>query len=215
MKHTLMPWERGVIFRHGKFVEVLEPGRHRRRFRDQLHRVDVRPRSHTPGWQDIPTSDGVLIRITLILQWAISDPAQYLQATAAPEAELHLLVQVALRTAVLTRAHDEVDRARAAIGTEVHTTVRDRATALGIDLREVAVRDIVMPTELRNAALSEILARAESRASLERARGETAALRSLLNAARLAEDHPALLQLRALQTANTVVVERQQPTTPH
>ncbi|MFE9745692.1 slipin family protein [Saccharothrix saharensis] len=207
MKHTLMPWERGVVFRHGKFIEVLGPGRHRRSFRHRVHHVDVRPRSHTPGWQDIPTADGVLIRITLVLHWAIDDPARYVQATAAPEVELHLLVQVALRAAVLTRAHDEVDRSRDTIATEVHSTVRDRATALGIDLREVAVRDVVMPPELRKAALSELLARSEARAALERARGETAALRSLLNAARLAEDHPALLQLRALQTANTVVVE--------
>jgi regulator of protease activity HflC (stomatin/prohibitin superfamily) len=203
-----MPWERGVVFRHGKLVEVLEPGRHRRGFRHVVHRVDVRPRSHTPGWQDIPTADGVLIRVTLVLHWAISDAARFVQAAAAPEVELHLQVQVALRAAVLTRAHDEVDRSRDAIATEVHTAVTARATTLGIDLREVAVRDVVMPTELRKAALTELLARAEARATLERARGETAALRSLLNAARLAEDHPALLQLRALQTANTVVVER-------
>ncbi|GAB2969165.1 slipin family protein [Saccharothrix stipae] len=208
MKHTLMPWERGVVFRHGKLVEVLEPGRHRRNFRHRVHHVDVRPRAHTPGWQDIPTADGVLIRVTLVLHWAISDAARYVQEAAAPEVELHLQVQVALRAAVLTRAHDEVDRSRDAIATEVRTAVTARAATLGIDLREVAVRDVVMPTELRKAALTELLARAEARATLERARGETAALRSLLNAARLAEDHPALLQLRALQTANTVVVER-------
>jgi len=36
-------------------------------------------------------------------------------------------------------------------------------------------------------------------AQLERARGETAALRNLANAARLANDTPALLKLRLLQ----------------
>ncbi|MEU4764301.1 slipin family protein [Actinosynnema sp. NPDC023794] len=208
MKHTLMPWERGVVFRHGKLVEVLDPGRHRRSFRHQVRYLDVRPRSQTPGWQDIPTSDGVLIRVTLVLVWAISDPAQHVQAAATPEVELHLATQIALRTAVLTRTHDEVDPSRAAIAAEILAAVAPRAADLGIDLREVAVRDVVMPTELRKAALAELLARSEARASLERARGETAALRTLLNAARLAEDHPALLQLRALQSANTVVVER-------
>jgi hypothetical protein len=42
-------------------------------------------------------------------------------------------------------------------------------------------------------------ARAAGQAALERARGQTAALRSLANAARLAQDVPALLQLRTLQ----------------
>ncbi|HNB24198.1 MAG TPA: hypothetical protein PKZ32_17395, partial [Candidatus Melainabacteria bacterium] len=36
--------------------------------------------------------------------------------------------------------------------------------------------------------------------ALERARGETAALRSLANAAKMLETNPMLLQLRALQT---------------
>ncbi len=46
--------------------------------------------------------------------------------------------------------------------------------------------------------------------ALERARGEAAALRTLANAARLVEEHPALLRLRTIQAAtgpgNTVVL---------
>ena len=54
-------------------------------------------------------------------------------------------------------------------------------------------------------------ARQEGLAALERARGETAALRNLANAAKLLDDHPRLLQLRMLQavgesTGNTLVV---------
>jgi hypothetical protein len=49
------------------------------------------------------------------------------------------------------------------------------------------------------------------RAALEKARGETAALRSLANAARMMDDNPNLLQLRALQAladsgGNTLVL---------
>ena len=208
MKHTLMPWERGVVFRHGELVDVLGPGRHRLSRRHDVRRLDVRPRSHTPAWQDVPTSDGVLVRVTLVLAWSIADPAVFVQAAAVPEAELHLAVQIALRAAVLTRAHDEVDPARDAIAAETLAAVTPRAAALGVELRELAVRDVVMPTELRKAALAELVARSEARATLERARGETAALRSLLNVARLAETHPALLELRALQSATTVVVNR-------
>ncbi|MCA1706792.1 MAG: hypothetical protein LC808_27445 [Actinobacteria bacterium] len=47
------------------------------------------------------------------------------------------------------------------------------------------------------------MARAEGLAALERARGETAALRNLANAARLCADNPALLQLRLLQQLST------------
>src|SRR5262249_10211862 len=56
-----------------------------------------------------------------------------------------------------------------------------------------------------------VKAQKEGQAALERARGETAALRNLANAARTMEENPTLLQLRALQTladspGNTLVL---------
>ncbi|MEU6155372.1 SPFH domain-containing protein [Actinosynnema sp. NPDC047251] len=210
MKHTLMPWERAVHFRRGELIGELGPGEHTLGRRDQLHRVDTRPRSQTPAWQDVPTSDGVLIRVTLAVTWAVADATAFVVAAQDPTAELHLALQLALRAAILTRPHDQVDPARGEVSVEIQDIIRPRVAELGIELRQAAVRDVVMPAELRKAALAELVARSESRACLERARGETAALRSLLNAARLAEEHPALLQLRSLQAAQTVVVH-----TPH
>ncbi|MBB5960070.1 regulator of protease activity HflC (stomatin/prohibitin superfamily) [Saccharothrix tamanrassetensis] len=206
MRHTLLPWERGVHFRRGCLVGELGPGEHDLGRRDTLHRVDTRARSHTPAWQDVPTSDGVLVRVTLVVTWSVADATAFVVAAADPAAELHLALQLALRTAVLARTHDRVDPDRSTVADEVQDIVRPKAVPLGVDLTAVAVRDVVMPTELRKAALAELVARSEARAALERARGETAALRSLLNAARLAEEHPALLQLRSLQSAQTVVV---------
>ncbi len=208
MKRTLYPWERGVLFDRGVLVGEVGPGRHRMRMRTVLNRVDVRSRTMTPAAQDVPTADGVLVRVTVVVRWAVSSPTRFVMESAEPESELYTAVQLALRGAVLTRAHSAVDPERAAIAAEVLAGVAARAGELGISVADVAVRDVVMPAELRRTALAELVAAAEGRAALERARGETAALRSLLNAARLAEEHPALLELRALQAASTVVVDR-------
>ncbi|GAA3852140.1 hypothetical protein GCM10022243_17260 [Saccharothrix violaceirubra] len=207
MKHTFLPWERGVHFRRGVIVGELGPGEHRLRRDDVVKRVDVRAKNHVGAWQDIPTADGVLVRVTSVLKWMITDAVRYLSVSADPVQDLHLAAQLALRAAVLTRPHDRVEPERAAIGAEVLAALGDPVTGLGLVVEKVDVRDVIMPAELRKAALAEIVARAEGRAALERARGETAAVRSLLNAARLAEEHPALLQLRALQSAGTVVVD--------
>jgi regulator of protease activity HflC (stomatin/prohibitin superfamily) len=208
MKRTLFPWERGVRFDRGVLVGELGPGRHRVPFRAVLTRVDIRPRTMTPAAQDVPTADGVLVRVTVVVRWAVSAPTKFVLEAASPEDELYTAVQLALRGAVVTRAHSAVDPERVDIAAEVAARIAPRAEELGISVAEVAVRDVVMPAELRRAALAELVAASEGRAALERARGETAALRSLLNAARLAEEHPALLELRALQTASTVVVDR-------
>lgn len=208
MKHTLYPWERAVRFDRGVLVGEVEPGEHKFPRHVVLHRVDLRSRSLTPAAQDVPTADGVLVRVTVVIRWAVSSATAFVVASAGPEAELYTAVQLALRGAVITRVHSAVDPEREAIAAEVLAAVGPRAAELGISVSEVAVRDVVMPGELRRAALAELVAASEGRAALERARGETAALRSLLNAARLAEEHPALLELRALQAASTVVVDR-------
>jgi regulator of protease activity HflC (stomatin/prohibitin superfamily) len=208
VRYTLMPWERGVLFRDGALIGETGPGKHRKRLRDRLDRVDVRPRSQALPWQDVPTADGVLVRVTVVTKWAVADATAYVVAVEDPASELYLAVQLALRAAVAARPHDQLDTGRAEIGADMLAAVRERAAELGIEVRDVALRDVVMPAELRSAAVAEIVARGEARAALERARGETAAMRSLLNAARLAEEHPALLELRALQSAQTVVVER-------
>jgi hypothetical protein len=69
----------------------------------------------------------------------------------------------------------------------------------------------MVPGELKRAFAGIVAARREGEAALERARGETAALRSLANAGRLVDENPGLLQLRLLQqleasSGNTVVM---------
>jgi regulator of protease activity HflC (stomatin/prohibitin superfamily) len=69
---------------------------------------------------------------------------------------------------------------------------------------------MMFPGEMKKAFAQVVKAQKEGQAALERARGETAALRSLANAARVMDDNPNLLQLRALQaladsSGNTLV----------
>lgn len=66
---------------------------------------------------------------------------------------------------------------------------------------DVVIKDVVLPGELRAAAME--LATAQQRAAiqLEQARAETAALRSMANAAKLLDDHPALARQRLVQAA--------------
>ena len=65
--------------------------------------------------------------------------------------------------------------------------------------------------EMKKVFAQVVKAQKEGQAALERARGETAALRNLANAARTMDENPSLLQLRALQTladssGNTLVL---------
>jgi len=77
----------------------------------------------------------------------------------------------------------------------------------------VAIRDIMVPANLRDAFAAATIAQKQGQATLERARGEVASMRALANAARMTQDHPSLLQLRAIQAVqasegrNTLVLD--------
>ena len=69
----------------------------------------------------------------------------------------------------------------------------------------------MVPSEMKRAFAGIVAARREGEAALERARGETAALRGLANAGRMLDDNPGLLQLRILQqlgasSGNTIML---------
>jgi regulator of protease activity HflC (stomatin/prohibitin superfamily) len=193
-------WERVLAYRDGRFVEVLGPGRHRRaRRRQRFVRVVVRPRLLVVSGQEVPTADGLTVKVSLLATCRTADPRRWHEAVEGADDFVHAALQVALREAVAGRTLDELLAARESLPEELRTAVAARAEAVGVAVPDVAVRDVMLPAELRRAAAGVATARAEGLASLERARAEVAATRALANAARMVAEQPGLLQLRTLQ----------------
>jgi regulator of protease activity HflC (stomatin/prohibitin superfamily) len=208
---TLPQWERGVLFRHGRIVRVLEPGRHRRWAGGlTLRTVDLRPWVVLLPTQEVPSADGATLKVTVAGQAWIEDPIGYVTASRDPEQALYLAVQIALREVLSTTSVADLLAGRQGVGDRLREGVRGLGE-LGIVLEQLEVKDIVLSGELKKAQAEVLVARAQGLAALERARGETAALRSLANAARMATDNPAIIQLRLIQqlessTGHTVVI---------
>jgi hypothetical protein len=89
---------------------------------------------------------------------------------------------------------------RNAIDAQLLPIVQSLANAIGINAIAVQVKDIILPGDLKRAFAETLKAKQEGQAALERARGESAALRNLANAARVLEGNPALMNLRVLQS---------------
>ena len=71
---------------------------------------------------------------------------------------------------------------------------------IGLNVLAVEVKDVMFPADLKRAFGEVLKAKQEGQAALERARGESAALRNLANAARVLEGNPALMNLRLMQS---------------
>ena len=198
-RHVVRQWERGLLFRHGSLVATLGAGAHRRwRSGYTMRRVDLRPWVATVPTQEVPTADGVTAKVTVAGPVTVVDPVAFVVATQDAHAALYLAVQVALRELVASVAVDELVASRAELGDRLTAAVRG-LDAIGVALTRLEIKDIVLPGDLKRAQADVLVARAQGLAALERARGETAALRNLANAARLAADNPVLVQLRLLQ----------------
>jgi len=206
-------WESVLVYRDGRLETTLPAGRHRVWLRRrELVRFDLRPEATVLPGQELLTADGLSAKVSLVARSRVVDPRAAHEAVQDAWAELYTALQVALRTEVAARTLEELLAGRNGLGDAVRAGAASAAEALGRELERVDVRDVMVPAELRQAALRVVTARQDGLAALERARGETAALRSLANAARLAQDTPALLALRtlrAVETGGATVVLRQ------
>ena len=208
---VVQAWERALLFRHGALVRTLEPGGYRYwRAGYSTRSVDLRPWILTVPAQELPTADGVSIKVTIAGQARVADASAYVMASQDPASALYLAVQIDLREVVGQNTVEQLLTTRVEIGQALAASVRG-VDELGLALDRLEVKDLVLPSELKRAQAAVLIARADGLASLERARGENSALRSLANAAKLIADNPALLQLRLLQqlgatTGHTVVI---------
>jgi regulator of protease activity HflC (stomatin/prohibitin superfamily) len=209
---TVHDYERGLHYRQGRLVGLLDPGTHLavRPF-NEIRLLDARPTSITVPGQEILTSDGVALRVSLTARYVVADPVAAMTNDQNYVSALYLALHAGLRDALAGRTADEILAGRAELGPAVGGSVASELARLGIELLGVDVRDVMVPSELKRAFASVVAARREGEAALERARGETAALRSLANAGRMVEDNPGLLQLRILQqlggsSGNTIML---------
>ncbi len=208
---TIHDYERGLRFNRGRLAGLVDPGVHVT-FGPlaEIRPLDVRPTMLPVEGQEVLTADGVTAKISLVARYEVGDPVAALTRDSAWQRTLYLVLQLALRDAVTRRTLDETLAARRELGPEIREAAAGRLAALGIELLDVEVRDVMLPGEVKRSYAAVVVARKDGEAALERARSETAALRSLANAGRAVADNPGLLQLRILQelgasSGNTVV----------
>ena len=217
---TVFEYERGLRYDRGRFSGLLEPGQYWiLRSHTLVEKVDVRPVFVSVPGQEVLSADGVALRTSLAAEYRVSDPALAAHEIDDHRAALYVTLQLALREIVGSAPIDELLENRAALGSKLLEIAAPRTPAFGVELRSVDLKDIMFPGDLKRTFAQVVVARKEGLAALERARGETAALRNLANAARLVEGNPSLLQLRLLQqlassAGNTIVLGLPSSSTP-
>ena len=198
---TIFEYERGLRFVRGKYDRLLEPGRYRWfGSATSIQKADLRMQTLTVSGQDVLSADSITLKVSVAAQYQIIDPYVALIQYASHYQTLYSELQIAVREIISSALIDELLANRSSFDARLLENAAPRAEKLGLRLQSFNVRDIMLPGNLKNIFAQVVQARHEGLAALERARGETAALRNLANAAKLLEQNPSLLQLRLLQT---------------
>jgi regulator of protease activity HflC (stomatin/prohibitin superfamily) len=191
----------GILYHEGKLKSALPAGRHVRWGRYfHLQPIEARRTQIQVLGQDVLTSDNVSVKLSLVLTTQIVDAIKAVQTADNYYTHVYTAAQTALRTVVARVTMEALLTQRAAIGGQLLELIAPKADAVGVKVHEAEVRDVMLPGELRKAFSDVLKAKQDAQTALERARGESAALRNLANAARLVEGVPSLATLRFLQT---------------
>ncbi|HKY73033.1 MAG TPA: slipin family protein [Nitrospira sp.] len=205
---TVYEYERGLKYTNGRFRGLLQPGLYWHfPYFTTITKVDVRPRSVTIPGQEVLSSDSVGLKVSLAMTFQVVDPAKAINTIQDFLSALHLELQVALRIVIGSATIDELLERRNELGARLLEMTTAKCSGLGVQLQSVSIKDIMFPGALKSIFTQVVKAKKEGLAAVEKARGETAALRNLANAAELVERVPALLQLRALHSSegNTIL----------
>lgn len=202
--YTVYGFQEGLIYRNGVFQRSVGAGKYKFRGKGwEVTVVDTRTRFNIVPGQEILTKDLLPVKLSLVCTYDMVDAKLYHESSFSPDHEIYLQVQLVMREVIADYDLDDCLTKVEAVSEAVRTRAVDIYPRYGLSLTDVKVRDIMIPPQLKKASLAVMVAQKEALASLEKARGEAASLRTLLNAANLIKEHPELLQLRTLQALET------------
>jgi len=197
----------GLLYVDGELARSLAPGFHaffavERGVAVEL--FDTRVQTLEVSGQEILTKDKVSLRINLTATYQLTDVEKAVRAAKDPLDHLYKEVQFGLRGAVGTRTLDALLEDKAAIDTSVADHLKKHFKAIGITVKSVGVKDIILPGDMKELLGKVVEAEKAAQANVIRRREETNATRSLLNTAKVMESNAVALRLKELETLEKI-----------
>jgi len=203
----IFEYERGLKYHKGKFVGILGAGRYWIfPHSTTINKIDIRPKFISIPGQEVLSADSVPLKVSVMARYEIMDPHLVVNKIENYTEAFYAMVQLALRDIIGSLKIDEIFQRRAELNQRLLELTASKIEEMGIKIQLIGIKDIMFPGEMKKIFAKVVESQKEGLAALERARGETAALRHLANAAKMLEDNPALMQLRALQSVGNTVI---------
>jgi len=205
----LFEYERGVVFRLGRYAGVKGPGlRFIIPIIDKLVKVSLRTIAMDVPPQDVITKDNVSVKVNAVIYFRVMQPEKalievenYLYATSQ-------LAQTSLRSVLGQSELDELLANREQINLHLQEILDRQTDPWGVKISLVEIKHVDLPLEMQRAMARQAEAERERRSKVIHAEGEFQASQKLADAARVISSESGALQLRFLQTLTEVSAEK-------
>lgn len=171
---------RGLYYKDGVLVKILSAGRYViprhinlsffRLPKIEIVLVDVRERDLTIKGQEILTADKVALRVSIIVQFRVTDVRAALHEVEDYENRLYSDVQLAARRSLASMSLETILTNRNQLSEDILRDVQEVASRYGVAILRADVKDLIFPGNLQEIMNRVLAAERMSQAQLVEAR---------------------------------------------
>jgi len=175
---------------------------------DTYRCVDLRTGAFDVPPQEILTRDSVTVSVDAVVYYQVSNPLSAICNNDDYNRSTRLLAATTLRNILGTRNLSEILAEREDIGDHMHKSLEAATDPWGVHVDRVEIKDVRLPQQMQRAMAAEAESTRDARAKVIASEGEQKAAKALKEAADVISQSPAALQLRYLQTLNSISAEK-------
>jgi len=202
-------YERGVVFRLGRFTGVRGPGLFMIiPFIERSVKVDLRVVTMDVPSQEAITKDNVTVKVNAVVYYRVVKPEDSVIKVFDHRYATSQIAQTTLRSVLGQSELDEVLAQREKINQTLQRIIDEQTDPWGVKVSIVEIKEVELPQTMQRAIMAQAEAEREKRAKIVHAEGELQAAEKLAEAAKVMATQPIALQLRYLQTLTVIATEK-------
>jgi regulator of protease activity HflC (stomatin/prohibitin superfamily) len=207
-------YQRGVVFRLGRYVGLRGPGLYWivPLGIERAVTIDVRTRTVSAEQQETITRDSVTVKLNAVLWYRVVDPAKSVIAVADVADAVYQLALTSLRNSIGRHDLDEVLQERDKINALLRENIAGSTVAWGVEVERFEMKDVELPEAMQEVMAMQAQAIREKRARIIKAEAELEASMKLGEAAQQMANNPVAVELRRMQMVTEVGAENNSTT---
>jgi regulator of protease activity HflC (stomatin/prohibitin superfamily) len=203
-------WEKAVLLRLGRYRGLRGPGYFAViPILDRVsYHIDQRIRTSAFGAESCLTRDTVPVNVDAIAFWVVYDAERAALEVQDYDEAVILSAQTALRDAIGKHDLAELIQSRVELGHGLKQALELKMENWGIRVQSVEIRDVIIPPALEDAMSRQAQAERERQARIILGTAETEIASKFVEAADAYREHPAAMNLRAMNMLYESIVKR-------